>query len=283
MGAEPHTIEHRFVTVANKRVRIAATKPAGAHPVPLLVFNGIGAGMEILEPFMRRMTGFRVVTFDLPGVGASEPSSVFRRFSGFAEFAIDVLDELGIESVFAMGISWGGGLAQQFAHQFPNRCERLVLASTSTGHLMVPPSPRVMLRMSTPLRYLSAGYFKRIAGQIYGGDFRTDAVLAERYSRRMAPPSLRGYLSQLFAIAGWTSLCWAHRINQPTLVMAGEDDPIVPLINARILRRLIPNAELEVFDCGHLFLLTRLEHSVATLEHFLGDAEAPRDDVAGES
>lgn len=267
---EPHTIEHWFVTVGNKRVRIAATRPDGAHPVPLLVFNGIGAGVEILEPLMRRMTGFRVIAFDLPGVGASEPSSPLRRFSGFAKFATDVLDQLEIDSVFAMGISWGGGLAQQFAHQFPGRCKRLVLVSTSTGHLMVPPSPRVMLRMSTPLRYLSAGYFRRIAGEIYGGDFRSDAELAEHYARRMAPPSLRGYLSQLSAIAGWTSLCWAHRISQPTLVMAGEDDPIVPVVNARILCRLIPGAELEVFDCGHLFLLTRLERSVATLERFLG-------------
>jgi pimeloyl-ACP methyl ester carboxylesterase len=51
--------------------------------------------------------------------------------------------------------------------------------------------------------------------------------------------------------------------------MAGDDDPIVPLVNARLLARLIPNAELEIFDCGHLFLLTRLERSVTTLERFL--------------
>ena len=51
--------------------------------------------------------------------------------------------------------------------------------------------------------------------------------------------------------------------------MAGADDPIVPLANARLMRRLIPNAEVKVFDCGHLFLLTRPEQSVRAIEDFL--------------
>lgn len=268
-AAAPHPIEHWFIDIENKRVRIAATNPGGAHPVPLLVFNGIGATAETLELFMRRMTGFRVITFDVPGVGASESSVMLRRLPGFAKFAAEVLDKLDIERSFVMGISWGGGLAQQFAYQFPGRCRRLVLAATSTGHLMVPPSPRVMLRMATPLRYLSAGYFRRIAGGIYGGDFRSNEVLAERFSRRMMPPSAWSYVTQLFAATGWTSIFWAHRIACPTLIMAGDDDPIIPIVNARILHRLIPNAELEVFDCGHLFLLTRLEKAVATISTFL--------------
>ena len=68
---------------------------------------------------------------------------------------------------------------------------------------------------------------------------------------------------------------WLHEIKQPTLVMAGDDDPIVPLVNARLLTRLIPNARLEIFDCGHLFLLTRLERSVASIEAFLSGADQP--------
>ncbi len=89
----------------------------------------------------------------------------------------ELLDDLGIDRVHVMGISWGGGLAQQFTRQYPRRVERLVLAATSTGHLMVPPRPSVLLKMATPMRYLSAGFFKTIAGSIYGGDFRKDDVL----------------------------------------------------------------------------------------------------------
>ena len=242
---------------------------AGASGPPLLIFNGIGASTELLEPLMRRLTGVATVTFDLPGIGASQRSMLIRRLPGYAQLARELLDALGIGNVHVMGISWGGALAQQFTRQHPARVERLVLAATSTGHLMVPPRPSVILQMATPLRYLSAGYFKTIAGAIYGGDFRTDRVLSERHARRMSPPSIVGYLNQLWALAGWTSVHWLHEITQPTLVMAGEDDPIVPLVNARLLARLIPNARLEIFDCGHLFLLTRSERSVASLHAFL--------------
>ena len=262
-------IEHSFHTIGGDRLRVAMTHPTGASGPPLLIFNGIGASTELLEPLMGRLTGVSTVTFDLPGVGASQPSMLIRRLPGYAQLARELLDALGIGDVHVMGISWGGGLAQQFTRQYPARVERLVLAATSTGHLMVPPRPSVMLRMATPLRYLSAGYFKTIAGAIYGGDFRNDSVLTERHARRMSPPSISGYLNQLWALTGWTSVHWLHEITQPTLVMAGEDDPIVPLVNARLLARLIPNARLEIFDCGHLFLLTRLERSAATLHAFL--------------
>ncbi len=176
---------------------------------------------------------------------------------GYAALARDLLDALGLERVNVLGVSWGGGLAQQFARHYPARCERLVLAATAPGLGMVPPSPLVLLRMSTPLRYASAAYFQRVAGAIYGGDLRHDRRALEKLLRRMAPPTWRGYASQLYALAGWTSLPWLHRLRLPTLVMAGADDPIVRLVNARLLAARIPGAELEVYDCGHLFLLTR--------------------------
>jgi len=267
-----HDIVYGFRSLGGDRLRVARTAPPGASGPPLLVFNGIGASAELLEPLLQTL-GIATVTFDLPGVGASRPSVLVRRLSGYAQLARELLDDLGIERVHVLGVSWGGGLAQQFARQHGDRVERLILAATSTGHLMVPPRPSVLLRMATPLRYLSAGYFKRVAGGIYGGDFRTDEALAERHVRRMAPPTVVGYLNQLYALAGWTSVHWLHTLKQPTLVMAGDDDPIVPLVNARVLARLIPNARLETFDCGHLFLLTRLARSVATIEAFLGEAQ----------
>ena len=248
---------------------MASTSPADAGPIPLLILNGLGASVEVLEPLMRRLTRLRVITFDIPGVGASRRSAVVRRLPAHAELIADLLDAIGVERACVMGVSWGGGLAQQFARDYPDRCERLVLAATSTGHLMVPPSPRVLLHMATPFRYLSAGYFKRIAGTIYGGDFRSDARLRERYTRLMAPPSVAGYMNQLYALAGWTSYFWLPEILQPTLIMAGNDDPIIPMQNATILESRIPNARLETFDCGHLFLVTRIERCVASLHDFL--------------
>jgi hypothetical protein len=59
-------------------------------------------------------------------------------------------------------------------------------------------------------------------------------------ARFIERPSTWGYLGQLFAISGWTSLPWLGSLRQPTLVLAGDDDPIVPLVNGRILARCTP-------------------------------------------
>ena len=83
-----------------------------------------------------------------------------------------------------------------------------------------------------------------VAAELYGGRLR------ERARRGPAPDattsravgSRRGYLLQLLAGVGWTSLPALPLIRQPTLILAGSDDPIIPLVNARIMRRLLPHA-----------------------------------------
>jgi poly(3-hydroxyoctanoate) depolymerase len=129
-----------------------------------------------------------------------------------------------------------------------------------------------MLTLATPLRYYSLAYFRRVAPTLYGGRIRREPALqAEQAHARMTrPPSPRGYLAQLYAMVGCTNLPWLPFIDHPTLVMAGDDDPIIPLVNARILARLIPRARLEVItDGGHLFLLEEPERSAALVREFL--------------
>ena len=70
---------------------------------------------------------------------------------------------------------------------------------------------------------------------------------------------------------GWTSLHWPPFLSQPTLVMAGSDDPIVPLANGRIMAKLIPDARLATLEDGHLFLLTSARESAERITEFLGD------------
>ena len=264
-------IEYQFRTVAGQRLHIASRLLGQSDRIPLLIFNGIGASAELLEPLLLKLS-IPSITFDIPGVGGSPVSPLPRRMRNFADLALKLLDELGVDKVHVMGISWGGALAQQFAYQHPDRSDCLILAATSTGHLMVPASPRVWLRMATPLRYFSGYYFRQIAGDIYGGDFRTDQRRVKSHLKHMAPPSTWGYLGQLYAMLGWTSAFWLHKITQQTLVMAGTDDPIIPLVNAKLLAGRIPNAELELYDCGHLFLLTRLQRAVASIEAFVARA-----------
>jgi pimeloyl-ACP methyl ester carboxylesterase len=148
----------------------------------------------------------------------------------------------------------------------------LVLAATAPGFTMVPASPSVLWKMATPRRYTDKGYMNRIAAEIYGGSFRDDPSLIGRHAAAMHGGRSLGYLYQLLAMSGWTSLPWLWSLPQPTLVLMGRDDPLVPAINGQILASLIPNAELRMIEDGHLFIVTRPAETAALIEAFLADA-----------
>jgi poly(3-hydroxyalkanoate) depolymerase len=237
---------------------------------PLLLFNGIGANLELAAPFLDALDGREAILFDVPGVGGSPAPTLPYRPSTIARLSARLLDQLGYEQVDVLGVSWGGALAQQFAFQQGKRCRRLVLAATSPGHLMVPGQLPVLLKLATPRRYRDPDYLTRIAGDIYGGRLRRSPELVCSHLRHVRWSSDYGYYLQLIAGFGWSSLPWLPFLRQPTLVMAGTDDPIVPVANGMILARLIPDARLVTIDDGHLFLVTSAGASAALVSEFLG-------------
>jgi pimeloyl-ACP methyl ester carboxylesterase len=136
----------------------------------------------------------------------------------------------------------------------------------------IPGNPFALALLATPLRYYSPAFLRLTAKTLYGSatDINGELLRDQANARRARPPSLWGYAGQLTAIAGWTSLPWLHRLTNPTLVLAGDSDPIVPSINARILAHRIPNSELELVPgAGHLLLLEQAESSAATIAKFL--------------
>jgi poly(3-hydroxyalkanoate) depolymerase len=261
----------RTKTIDGQPLRIGI-RPGASHLPPLIVFNGIGASLELVEPFVSALPEREVVTFDVPGSGGSPASLLPYRFPSLARLARSLLLELGYAGpIDALGVSWGGALAQTFAFAFPERCRKLVLASTSPGVLMVPGRPSVLGKLISPRRYVDPDFLETFGGEMYGGAFRSDPDLLRRHGDAMWAPSNRGYLYQLLAAAGWTSLPWLRLLSQPTLVMHGSDDPIVPLINARILSALIRRAELHVVDDGHMFLVSKAEEVAPVVHRFLGE------------
>ena len=254
--------------VGGQTLRVGVRRGETARP-PLLLFNGIGANIELVEPFLDAFDGAEAIVFDIPGVGGSPAPWRPYRPCTLARMTARLLDRLGYERVDVLGVSWGGALAQQFAFQQANRCRRLVLAATSPGHLMVPGRLSVLLKMATPRRYKDPDYMQRIAGDIYGGAFRGAPELVRKHLRHVRWSSDYGYYLQLAAGFGWSSLPWLHFLPQPTLVMAGTDDPIVPVANGHILAKLIPDARLVTIDDGHLFLVTSAEQSARQISDFL--------------
>ena len=261
----------RTVTAAGRTLRVSVRAGTGSAP-PLLLCNGIGARLEVLQPFVDALDPQRtVIRFDVHGVGGSPRPRLPYRLSTLTPALAGMLGQVGHDgSVDVLGISWGGGLAQHFAVQHRTRCRRLVLAATGTGSLMVPGHPRALAHMLTPLRHRDPGSARRVAGELYGGTMRTDperAALVLHAGSRLGPGL--GYYYQLAATAGWTSLPFLSLIRQPTLVIAGDDDPIVPAVNARLMARLIPRARLHLYRGGHLALITEADDLAPVVERFL--------------
>jgi poly(3-hydroxyalkanoate) depolymerase len=258
----------RMHDVHGQMLRVGVRRGERTRPA-LLLFNGIGASIELVAPFLDALPGPEAIIFDVPGVGGSPAPTLPYRPWTLARLSARLLDQLGHAQVDVLGVSWGGALAQQFAFQHAKRCRRLVLAATSPGHLMVPGKLTVLLKMATPRRYKYPGYMQRIAGDIYGGALRGSSESVREHLRHVRWSSDYGYYLQLIAGFGWSSLPWLRLLQQPTLVLAGTDDPIVPIVNARILTQLIPDARLVTVDDGHLFLVTSAGKSAGIISEFL--------------
>jgi poly(3-hydroxyalkanoate) depolymerase len=246
-----------LIPALGQQIRVSIRAGSG---VPLVLCNGIGVGLEVLDPLVDQLDpNTTVVRFDVPGVGDSPNSPLPYSFPYLAAVLGQVLSTLGLGGggIDVLGLSWGGALAQQFAFQNPRRCRRLILVSTGVGIGMVPGRPAVLAKLLTPRRFLDHDYAARIAGELYGGSARTDASIVKGlFDRQMMACSRVGYLHQLLAASVWSSLFALPLIRQPTLIVAGTDDPIIPVINARIMGRLLPHATVHLHTGGHVDLVT---------------------------
>nr|WP_218881060.1 poly(3-hydroxyalkanoate) depolymerase [Kineosphaera limosa] len=257
-----------------QQVRISIRPGTGTGP-PLLICNGIGAGLDLLDPFVDRLDpAIEVIRFDVPGVGGSPTPALPYTFAVLSAFVTRLLDRLDYDRFDVLGISWGGGLAQQLAFQNPRRCRRVVLVSTGTGMLMVPAHPRVLALMLTGRRYRDPAYAGSVAAQLYGGRMRNRperaATLMHDQSR---VGSGRVYLYQLLAGVGWSSLPALPLIRQQALILAGVDDPLIPVANARLMHTLLPHARLHLYDDGHLGLITSAQELAPLVSEFLEAAD----------
>ncbi len=267
----------RTIAVRGIQARVSV-RPARGRMVdepPLLLCNGIGASLEALQPLVDALDPDRgVVRFDVPGVGGSALPPLPYPIAALSSWVTALMAKLGHQRFDVLGLSWGGGLAQQLAVQSRRRVRRVVLVATGTGALMVPAHPRVLAKMMTPRRHRDPEYAASIAAEIYGGSVRTDPGRAASllHSTTRAGPK-RGYYYQLAAMTGWSSLPFLRLIRQPTLVMGGKDDPIIPEANPRMQAHLIPSAKLHLYDGGHLGILTESDELAPVIEEFLCEAD----------
>jgi poly(3-hydroxyalkanoate) depolymerase len=265
-----------LVTVGGVRLHIDHRAGVG---VPLILCNGIGANLELLDPVADALSGpdgsgIPVIRFDVPGTGASPAGRRPYRLRWVARLMCDLLEQLGYSRADVLGVSWGGALAQEFAHRHPDACRRVVLCATSAGMAMVPARPSVLLTLASPLRYFRPSRIHETGTRIYGGGFGDHRDVVERYARNARAPQPLGYYWQMLAGAGWTSAHFLPWLDQPVLIVVGDDDPIIPLVNARLMSALLPNATVHVVPGGgHLAFLTHLDELLPLLRGFLRQSE----------
>lgn len=263
-----------FSQVGNQKLRTAIWKGSDkgyGKRTPLLFFNGIGANLEIAQAFADTFTGRDIITFDMPGIGGSpDPSFPYRPW-WVAKAAKQILLANRYTKVDVLGVSWGGGPAQQFAWQYSKMVRHLVLCATTTGVTMIPGNPKALSKMASPKRYMDKDFLTKNFEALYG-DAAEGGV--NDFSINMVPPSIKGYAYQLMAMAGWSSLPFIRRIKAKTLVIMGDKDHIVPVGNGHILKYALKDSRLKIIkDAGHLFLLTRRDESIELIRDFFGEPE----------
>jgi poly(3-hydroxyoctanoate) depolymerase len=190
---------------------------------PLLLINGMTRPLQSWEPFTRELHSRTAVSFDAPGIGASPTPQLPLSMAGLAALAVAVLDAAGLDDADVLGFSHGGGVAQQLAHDFPDRVRRLVLVSTSCGVGATPGREREILR----------------------------GLASPRGASAWPVPDAVGLLWHSLAVSSWSSIPFLGAIKAPTLVACGNRDRFVPPANSRVLAGRIPDATLVMLPGGH--------------------------------
>ncbi len=227
---------------------------------PLVLIGGLGADRFLwFRQTPELCKYFRVIVFDNRGAGESDQPDVDYSMAMFAADTAGLLEALGIPRAHIIGASLGGFIAQEFALTYPAMLNRLVLASTSFGgphSLPTPPETlAAMLNRTGNPETDIRNSFKLFTTEEW--QQAHPEIVDEYVAWRVAHPQpVAAYRHQVAASLGFDAEGRVQNISVPTLIVHGENDRVVPLENARLLARSIPNSKLVIFPkAGHAFTI----------------------------
>jgi len=240
----------------------------GSGP-PLVLVHGLMVSGRMFEHVVVRFAErHRAVVPDLRGHGNSRclppPYTVEQLAADIAR----LLDHLGIESAAVLGYSQGGAVAQQFALDYPERCERLVLGCTYAFNMATPRERIEGFFLVNFVRMLGMRRMARLMGS------QAKQLGAESAAELLAE-LMAGQDRKLMVAASKAALAFDSRgrladIKCPTLVIAASDDKAVPAHHAEMLHNGIPGSRLAVVEgAGHTLLWTHPDDFVRLTEDFL--------------
>jgi pimeloyl-ACP methyl ester carboxylesterase len=275
--------------------RRVAFRRAGEGPTILLI-HGITNSCRSWEPAMLRLAErYDVIAPDLPGHGESDRQRGDHSLGAHACVVRDLLHVLEVERVTAVGHSLGGGVAMQFAYQFPEMLERLALVSSGglgrEVSLLVRsaalPGAEQVLPLLTSKPLVDAG--TAVAGLLGRVGLRPGADLAE-ISRGIASLGDTERRAAFVRTVRTVMSPRGQRVTAndrlyltegtPTLIVWGDRDPIIPVEHGRAAHELAPHSRLEIFEgAGHFPQLDDPERFAALLDEFVRSTEPAVHDV----
>lgn len=251
-----------------------------SHPVPVLLLHGTSASLHTWDGWVAELAAReRVIRVDLPGFGLTGPFphddySIER----YIEFIAALLDALELEQVIIAGNSFGGQVAWEVAASLPDRVAGLVLVDAA-GYPFVPESIPLAFQLARfpalrPLieRLLPRSVIRSSLENVYGDPGLVDEALVDRYYELALRAGNRRALGLRFAHVMPTEERAARirALQQPTLILWGGRDRLIPVASARRFAAEIGGSRLVVFaDLGHVPHEEAPAETVAAVEDFL--------------
>jgi pimeloyl-ACP methyl ester carboxylesterase len=266
-----------------------AFRVAGAGP-PLLLIHGIGDSSRTWDEIMPTLArNHLVVAPDLLGHGDSDKPRADYSVAAYANGMRDLLSALGIDRATLVGHSLGGGVAMQFAYQFPDRTERLVLvASGGVGRdvspvlraAALPGAQLALAALRLPGARAAVGLAVEVLERLDTG-LGLDAVDLRRVMDALPDQTARAaFIRSLRSVVDWrgqvvTMLDRSYLVRgMPTMLMWGSRDSVVPVGHAHKAHTAMPGSRLEIFDgAGHFPFRSDPARFVGLLEDFCASTE----------
>jgi pimeloyl-ACP methyl ester carboxylesterase len=245
---------------------------------PLLLIMGLGCASGVWHRTTPELSrSYRTVIFDNRGIGLSDSPPGPYSISTMANDAAAILDAATIESAHIFGYSMGGMIAQELALQHPRRVRSLILGGTNCGgREAIRAAPEVLnVLMAKATNPVDA--FWEMVPYIYDSSTPREKIQQDLEVRSRAFPTRESYQAQLQAIIAWKSSGRLSAIKSPTLVIHGETDQLIPVENADILAKEIPDARLvKLAKASHVFLTDQPQATILAILSFLQEVSQRR-------
>jgi len=241
---------------------------------PLVLISGLGSKMswDFQIPFFKEK--MMVISLHNRGVGKSSRPNFPYTMDMFVDDIKNLLEHLNIKKkIHLCGISMGGMIVQNYALKYPNSVKSLVLCATAAKH-----NPKSLIEAQELMQNFSPEQkFKTRVAALFSRPFkkilRQDKALYKKLEQEFMedPTTLQDYVNQGAAITGHNTTNDLDKIKQPTLILVGDDDRIIPTLeHSRMLHEKIPNSKLEIIlNTGHGFNTEKAEEVNFILWNFI--------------